>query len=57
MNTASWAQSRGRARKQRSTFILMLELDSDMKTVEDWQRVEEEMVAAYVSMGVHFKSH
>lgn len=44
----SWAQSRGRARQQYSTFVLML---SDSlafeRTVRDWERLEEEMTKLY----------
>jgi hypothetical protein len=47
-NMASWAQSRGRARRQRSTFTLMFELDAaHQKTVTDWEKLEREMVALY----------
>ncbi|KAJ6513203.1 hypothetical protein C8R45DRAFT_891160 [Mycena sanguinolenta] len=47
-NMPSWAQSRGRARRKRSTFTLMFEQDSaDQKTVNDWEKLEREMVALY----------
>jgi len=47
-NMTSWAQSRGRARRQRSTFILMF----DDYQVHDglvlkWERLEKEMQASY----------
>ncbi|KAH8825378.1 hypothetical protein DL96DRAFT_1612994 [Flagelloscypha sp. PMI_526] len=46
-NTASWAQSQGRARRKKSTFILMFKDGSDMKTLAEWQKVEQEMKDAY----------
>ncbi|KAJ7756484.1 hypothetical protein DFH07DRAFT_820736 [Mycena maculata] len=47
-NMASWAQSRGRARRQRSTFTLMFEEDAaHRKAVNDWEKLEAEMVALY----------
>ncbi|KAJ7126945.1 hypothetical protein C8R44DRAFT_979675 [Mycena epipterygia] len=47
-NMASWAQSRGRARRQRSTFTLMFEEDgSHENTVKDWEKLEGEMIALY----------
>ncbi|KAF4598637.1 Dicer-like protein 2 [Pleurotus pulmonarius] len=49
-NMASWAQSRGRARRKRSTFTLMFSSDSsDQKTVEEWEKMEQEMIALYNS--------
>ncbi|KAA1474785.1 P-loop containing nucleoside triphosphate hydrolase protein [Dentipellis sp. KUC8613] len=49
-NMVSWAQSRGRARKQRSTFVLMF---SDQTVhhgqVKDWEDLEQEMVRLYHS--------
>ncbi|KAJ6494868.1 hypothetical protein C8R47DRAFT_1043561 [Mycena vitilis] len=47
-NMPSWAQSRGRARRQRSTFTLMFEKDgAHQKTVTDWEKLERDMVALY----------
>ncbi|KAF5374334.1 hypothetical protein D9758_004670 [Tetrapyrgos nigripes] len=47
-NMASWAQSRGRARKKQSTFMLMFERGtSSQKDVEKWEFLESEMVAKY----------
>jgi endoribonuclease Dicer len=47
-NMASWAQSRGRARRERSTFTLMFELDgAHESTVKDWEKLEREMIALY----------
>ncbi|KAG7092207.1 hypothetical protein E1B28_008574 [Marasmius oreades] len=47
-NMASWAQSRGRARKERSTFVLMFEEGSNVKQdVAKWENLEREMVARY----------
>ncbi|KAJ8696887.1 Dicer-like protein 2 [Pleurotus ostreatus] len=49
-NMASWAQSRGRARRKRSTFTLMFSSDSsDQKSVEEWEKMEQEMIALYNS--------
>ncbi|PPQ70610.1 hypothetical protein CVT24_000683 [Panaeolus cyanescens] len=47
-NMASWAQSRGRARKQRSTFTLMFESGGTQHdAVEKWEKLEQEMVRLY----------
>ena len=47
-NMASWAQSRGRARKKRSTFTVMFEEGSQQKEyVRKWENLEREMVALY----------
>ena len=47
-NMTSWAQSRGRARRQRSTFILMFhESDFHDGLVLKWERLESEMQAKY----------
>ncbi|THH18353.1 hypothetical protein EW146_g2613 [Bondarzewia mesenterica] len=49
-NMVSWAQSRGRARKRRSTFILMFSDNSVYQgQVRDWERLEMEMVNLYNS--------
>ncbi|KIK50442.1 hypothetical protein GYMLUDRAFT_987672 [Collybiopsis luxurians FD-317 M1] len=55
MNMALWAQSWGRARKRRSTFVMMFEegavgVGSGMgrEDVVKWQRLEAEMVARYL---------
>lgn len=47
-NMTSWAQSRGRARRQRSTFILMFD-DQHFHDglVLKWERLEKEMQASY----------
>ena len=48
VNMASWAQSRGRARRQKSTFVLMFDdhrVHHDL--VEKWERIEKEMQASY----------
>ena len=44
---ASWAQSKGRARKRRSTFTMMFEEGSAMEEAEKWKRLEERMRAMY----------
>ncbi|TRM58708.1 hypothetical protein BD626DRAFT_410125 [Schizophyllum amplum] len=47
-NMASWVQSRGRARRKRSVFVLMLSSDSGQrKDVSEWERLEREMVEKY----------
>ncbi|KAG5643730.1 hypothetical protein DXG03_009720 [Asterophora parasitica] len=47
-NMASWAQSRGRARRERSTFTLMFAHGGvDQHNVLKWQNLEREMVALY----------
>lgn len=48
MNMVSWAQSRGRARRQRSSFVLMFSSASvHARDVEEWERLEHEMVRLY----------
>ena len=48
LNMASWAQSRGRARKKRSTFTVMFEEGTKQKEdVAKWENLEREMVALY----------
>ena len=47
-NMASWAQSRGRARRQRSTYTLMFATgDQQRNNVVKWENLEREMVALY----------
>lgn len=47
-NMTSWAQSRGRARRQRSTFTLMFNDDAAHDgLVSKWERLEKEMQANY----------
>ena len=47
-NMVAWAQSRGRARKRRSTFIVMLGNDPDAADkLRQWQELEREMVKLY----------
>jgi endoribonuclease Dicer len=45
-NMISWAQSRGRARKKRSSFIVMT-VAGDPPSVHKWEELEAEMVALY----------
>lgn len=47
-NMTSWAQSRGRARRQRSTFVLMF-ADNHVHdgVVKRWELLEKEMQASY----------
>ncbi|KIJ59660.1 hypothetical protein HYDPIDRAFT_118283 [Hydnomerulius pinastri MD-312] len=47
-NMASWAQSRGRARRKRSTFVLMFEAGGvDDARIAEFEALEREMVALY----------
>ncbi|EIW74574.1 P-loop containing nucleoside triphosphate hydrolase protein [Coniophora puteana RWD-64-598 SS2] len=47
-NMVSWAQSRGRARRWRSTFVLMFESGNmDAAGVERWMQLERQMVEQY----------
>ncbi|OCH83851.1 P-loop containing nucleoside triphosphate hydrolase protein, partial [Obba rivulosa] len=47
-NMVSWAQSRGRARRKKSTFILMFEDGSvQQKLVQQWEEIEARMTALY----------
>lgn len=48
MDMASWAQSRGRARKKKSTFTLIFENGGDgSQNVLKWENLEREMVKRY----------
>lgn len=47
-NMASWAQSRGRARRKRSTFVLMFERGGiDDARIAQFQQLERDMIAQY----------
>jgi endoribonuclease Dicer len=46
-NMASWAQSKGRARKRRSTFTMMFEEGSGREDAEKWVALEMRMREAY----------
>ncbi|KAF9005526.1 hypothetical protein BDQ17DRAFT_1424006 [Cyathus striatus] len=47
-NMASWVQSRGRARKKRSTFTLLFPSGAaGREDVKKWERMEEEMIKLY----------
>ncbi|KAF9234154.1 hypothetical protein BU15DRAFT_90083 [Melanogaster broomeanus] len=47
-NMASWAQSRGRARRKRSSFVLMFESGGiDDARIEQFESLERQMVALY----------
>lgn len=45
-NMISWAQSRGRARKRRSTFVIMTEASQDPSVLR-WEEMESRMVELY----------
>jgi len=45
-NMISWAQSRGRARKSKSTFVIMTEVDKDSSVLR-WEDLERQMVELY----------
>ncbi|KAH6911557.1 hypothetical protein BKA70DRAFT_1185253 [Coprinopsis sp. MPI-PUGE-AT-0042] len=49
LNMASWIQSRGRARRQRSTFTLMYDVEEPrhQQNVSKWRNTEEAMVDMY----------
>jgi endoribonuclease Dicer len=47
-NMVSWAQSRGRARRKKSTFVLMFDRDgSDHSLINKWEQLEQQMTALY----------
>ncbi|KAI0087899.1 P-loop containing nucleoside triphosphate hydrolase protein [Irpex rosettiformis] len=47
-NMVSWAQSRGRARKQKSTYVIMFGRDATaVSKIAEWEQMEREMVALY----------
>ena len=49
-NMVSWAQSRGRARRQRSTFVVMFPDDGSREDdVKKWMELERQMVCMYNS--------
>ncbi|KAI0373696.1 P-loop containing nucleoside triphosphate hydrolase protein [Pilatotrama ljubarskyi] len=45
-NVVAWAQSRGRARRKRSSFIIMFEKTGPQK-VKEWEETERRMMVAY----------
>ena len=45
-NMISWAQSRGRARKRKSTFVIMTEMGTDPSVLR-WEELERKMVELY----------
>lgn len=49
-NMASWAQSRGRARRRRSSFVLMFESSGiDNARVAEFEKLEAQMTALYLA--------
>ncbi|GJE88808.1 Dicer-like protein 2 [Phanerochaete sordida] len=46
-NMVSWAQSRGRARRRRSTFLVMLGSDSASEKIKAWEEMEKAMIKLY----------
>ncbi|KAH9841788.1 P-loop containing nucleoside triphosphate hydrolase protein [Rhodofomes roseus] len=47
-NVVAWAQSRGRARQRKSSFIMMLEQDKEHEQeIRKWQTIEQQMMALY----------
>ncbi|CAL1712693.1 unnamed protein product [Somion occarium] len=46
-NMVAWAQSRGRARRKKSTFILFDDSQGGDAKVRKWQKTEEDMMAMY----------
>ncbi|OBZ68881.1 Dicer-like protein 2 [Grifola frondosa] len=50
-NVVAWAQSRGRARRKRSSFVIMFEESGvHQKLVEQWENAEKQMMALYNDM-------
>jgi endoribonuclease Dicer len=48
-NMVSWAQSRGRARRKKSTFVLMFDNSGeDEERILKWQKLEREMEAQFL---------
>jgi len=49
MNMASWVQSRGRARKERSSFTVMFDKGNSAHqvSVAKWESLEQQMIALY----------
>ncbi|KAK4998162.1 Dicer-like protein 2 [Elasticomyces elasticus] len=48
-NLVSFVQRRGRARKQQSTYVMLLEESESTATPIEWHQLEEEMKAAYLN--------
>jgi ERCC4-related helicase len=49
-NMVSWMQSRGRARQERSSFVLMLSDSLEFEpTVRKWKEQENEMTRLYIT--------
>lgn len=48
VNMVSWAQSRGRARKEKSTFILMVSDNTALEDIDKWEKSEQDMVRRYL---------
>ncbi|KAK7677717.1 hypothetical protein QCA50_019269 [Cerrena zonata] len=46
-NMVSWAQSRGRARRKKSTYVLFEDASGAASKIQKWQNMESEMVAKY----------
>lgn len=46
-NVVSWAQSRGRARRKKSSFVIMFEETGPQEVVRKWEETERQMMAAY----------
>lgn len=53
-NMISWAQSRGRARKRKSTFIIMTEIGMDPSVLR-WEELEKKMVELYNDQSRDFR--
>ncbi|KAH8104749.1 P-loop containing nucleoside triphosphate hydrolase protein [Cristinia sonorae] len=48
-NMVAWAQSRGRARRRKSRFVIMFDEVSGHSRVEEWEKMERQMLALYTS--------
>jgi endoribonuclease Dicer len=48
LNIVSWAQSRGRARRKKSTFVLMFDRSStSVGLIQKWEQLERDMTVMY----------
>ncbi|KAF7327726.1 hypothetical protein MKEN_00352200 [Mycena kentingensis (nom. inval.)] len=54
-NMTSWLQSRGRARRQQSTFTLLVNNSERTKTMKDWAQMEKDMIEEYSNAARHVK--
>lgn len=48
-NMVSWAQSRGRARRKQSRFVIMFDTINGHSRIAEWEEMEKQMLALYIS--------